>query len=299
MSMPVPTYSKLIQPFRVDDASKFRLKDWDPADTQGLNLSPDEQRDFHRGAIQRIDPLQQMLFAEARWAVLLIIQAMDAAGKDSLIRHAMSGINPQGCHVYSFKQPSVEELSHDFLWRATKVLPERGHVGIFNRSYYEEVLVARVHPEILEAQNLPVSVVSKGIWKERFEDIAAYERYLARNGVLVRKLFLYVSKDEQKRRFLSRLKEPKKNWKFSPSDVRDRRYWDDYVRAYEETIASTSAKHAPWFVIPADHKWFTRMVAVSIIVDALQSLDLAYPKVPKQKESELDAARQALLSEAL
>lgn len=297
MSRSIPSYSKLIQPYRIDAGDKFRLKDWDPADTQGLEPSRAERRDFHLNAMKRVDTLEQMLAADARWAVLLIIQAMDAAGKDSLIRHSMSGINPQGCQVYSFKQPSAEELSHDYLWRATKLLPERGHIGIFNRSYYEEVLVARVHPEILDAQRLPPTLTGKNIWKDRFEDIAAYERYLARNGVLIRKLFLHVSKEEQKRRFLSRLKEPHKNWKFSASDVRDRKYWDDYCKAYEETIENTSAKHAPWYVVPADHKWFTRLVATSIIVDALESLDLAYPRVPKQKQSELDAAREQLQNE--
>jgi PPK2 family polyphosphate:nucleotide phosphotransferase len=297
MSSAIPSYSKLIKPYRVVKPDKFNLKHWSPADTQSLELNPEERRDFHRKAMRKIDGMQQMLSADARWSVLLIIQAMDAAGKDSLIRHAMAGINPQGCRVHSFKQPSQEELSHDFLWRASKVLPERGHIGIFNRSHYEEVLVARVHPEILEAQRLPPSLTGRKIWKERFEDIAAYERYLVRNGVLIRKLFLYVSKEEQKRRFLSRLAEPHKNWKFSASDVRDRDFWNEYIQAYEDTIRHTASEEAPWYIIPADHKWFTRMVAISIIVEALESLKLSFPKVPLAQQSELESAREHLRNE--
>ena len=298
MSRSLPSYAKLIQPYHVDDGKKFRLKDWDPADTQSLNITLDQRREFHRNTMAKIDALQQKLFADARWAVLFIIQAMDAAGKDSLIRHAMAGIDPQGCEVHAFKQPSTEELSHDFLWRASKVLPERGHIGIFNRSYYEEVLVARVHPDILKAQRIPDALISKNIWQHRYQDIAAYERYLARNGVVIRKLYLHLSKEEQKRRFLSRLKEPHKNWKFSASDVRDRQYWDDYAKAYEQTICETAAEHAPWYIIPADHKWFTRLVATSIMHEALASLDLSYPKVAAEQKSELGEARARLQNEA-
>lgn len=294
MNRSIPSYSKLIQPYCVTSPDNFRLKNFDPADTQGLEVSSEERREYHQVAIKKIDGMQQMLFADARWSVLLIIQAMDAAGKDSLIRNTMAGINPQGCHVAYFKQPTAEDLSHDYLWRATKVLPERGHIGIFNRSYYEEVLVARVHPEILEAQRLPQGLTGRNIWKQRFEDITAYERYLSRNGVLIRKLFLYLSKDEQKRRFLSRLSEPHKNWKFSSSDVRDRKYWDKYTSAYEDAICHTASPEAPWYVIPADNKWFTRMVATAIIVDALSSLKLSFPSIPKGKLHELEDARKAL-----
>jgi PPK2 family polyphosphate:nucleotide phosphotransferase len=240
---------------------------------------------------------QDRLYAQDRWSLLLIFQAMDAAGKDSTIEHVMSGVNPQGCQVFSFKQPSSEELDHDFLWRTSRSLPERGRIGIFNRSYYEEVLVARVHPEILEAQKLPPKCVSKEIWDERLEDIAAFERHLTRNGTVVLKFFLHVSKAEQKRRFLERIERHEKNWKFSAADARERRFWDAYMDAYERAIRATATKRAPWYVVPADNKWFTRLVVAAAIVDAMQSLDLHYPKIDAAQRKQLAAARKLLASE--
>ena len=230
--------------------------------------------------------------------MLLIFQAMDAAGKDGTIKHVMSGVNPQGCQVFSFKAPSAEELDHDVLWRTSRCLPQRGHIGIFNRSYYEEVLVVRVHPELLQKERIPTELVSKKIWKQRFEDIAAFERYLTRNGIAVRKFFLHISKEEQRARFLQRLEEPEKNWKFSAADIRERRYWDDYQHAYEDMIRHTAARHAPWFVVPADHKWFARLVVSFVIVDALKEMKLAYPTVDAAARKELQAAKAALQAEA-
>jgi PPK2 family polyphosphate:nucleotide phosphotransferase len=247
--------------------------------------------------VQWLAEEQDRLYAQNRWAVLLVFQAMDAAGKDGTIKHVMSGVNPQGCQVYSFKQPSSEELDHDFLWRTMRCLPERGRIGIFNRSYYEEVLVVRVHPEFLQRQQLPPQSVGKRIWEERLTDIAAYERYLSRNGVVVLKFFLNVSRKEQKRRFIERLDQPEKNWKFATSDVAERAHWNDYMKAYEEAIRATAAKHAPWFVVPADNKWYTRLVVATAIVEALEGLDLAYPKVDAAKRKELAAARAALAKE--
>jgi PPK2 family polyphosphate:nucleotide phosphotransferase len=238
-----------------------------------------------------------MLYAQDRWSLLLIFQAMDAAGKDGAIKHVMSGVNPQGCQVYSFKVPSEQELQHDFLWRTTRNLPERGHIGIFNRSYYEEVLVVRVHPEVMKNEKLPESLIKKNTWDDRFEDIRCFERHLARSGTVIRKFFLHVSKKEQKKRFLARLDEPEKNWKFSPGDIHERRYWDDYQEAYEDMIRNTATKHAPWYVVPADNKWFTRLVISSVIVDTLESLDLAYPKVEPKKKADLEEARHVLESE--
>jgi PPK2 family polyphosphate:nucleotide phosphotransferase len=240
--------------------------------------------------------LQDMLYAQDRWAVLLIFQAMDAAGKDGTIKHVMSGVNPQGCQVFSFKTPSSEELDHDFLWRCMKYVPERGRIGIFNRSYYEETLVVRVHPEFLEKQTLPPELVTKDIWKERFHDIRNFERYLTRNGVVIRKFFLHVSKGEQKRRFLERLENPEKNWKFSANDIKERAYWGDYMTAYEDVIRYTSTPEAPWYVVPADNKWFTRIVVAAAIIETLDGLNLQYPKVSKEKLKELAAARQVLIS---
>ncbi len=240
--------------------------------------------------------LQNKLYAQDRWGVLLIFQAMDAAGKDGAIKHVMSGVNPQGCQVYSFKSPSAEDLDHDYLWRCTKSLPNRGHIGIFNRSYYEEVLVVRVHPKFLEKQKLPPRLVGKEIWNERFEDIRNFERYLTKNGVIVRKFFLHVSKKEQKRRFLERIDDPLKNWKFSSNDAAERDYWDDYMDAYEEMIQETATKDAPWYVVPADNKWFTRVVVAAALVESLADLDLAYPDVGKDKLKELAAAKRKLLS---
>jgi len=246
--------------------------------------------------IARTVELQDKLYAQDSWALLLIFQAMDAAGKDGAIKHVMSGVNPQGCQVYSFKAPSDPELQHDFLWRTTRNLPERGHIGIFNRSYYEEVLVVRVHPEILKSQKVPASLMGKQIWEERFEDIRCFERHMARSGTVIRKFFLNVSKKEQKKRFLARLDEPEKNWKFSAGDIHERQCWDDYQKAYEEMIGNTSTEQAPWYVVPADNKWFTRLVISTVVVDALESLDLEYPKVDDAKRKELEAAKKLLVS---
>jgi PPK2 family polyphosphate:nucleotide phosphotransferase len=287
---------KLAKTFRVESGKQFRLKDFDPADT-GHWKSKDHATEALVEGIGRTAELQDRLYAQNNWALLLIFQAMDAAGKDGAIKHVMSGVNPQGCQVYSFKAPSEVELQHDFLWRTTRDLPERGHIGIFNRSYYEEVLVVRVHPEILKSQKTPPSLVGKKIWEERFEDIRCFERHMARSGTVIRKFFLHVSKKEQKKRFLERLEEPEKNWKFSAGDVRERACWDDYQEAYEDMIRNTATEHAPWYVVPADNKWFTRLVISTVIVDALESLDLAYPKVDAAKRKELDAAKKGLEKE--
>ena len=286
----------LAEPFRVNRGEKFRLKDFDPGDTLGLT-SADKPRAKEALAIgiQALAELQDKLYAQDHWGVLLIFQAMDAAGKDGVIKHVMSGVNPQGCEVNSFKAPSAEDLDHDYLWRCMKVLPNRGHIGIFNRSYYEETLIVRVHPEYLTRQRLPPRVVTKNIWQERFQDIRGFERYLTRNGILVRKFFLHVSKKEQKRRFLERIENPEKNWKFSSTDAAERKHWDAYMVAYEEMIQNTATKASPWYVVPADNKWFTRAVVSAAVIDALASLDLAYPKVGPAQLKELAAAKRALL----
>ena len=281
------------KPFRIDDGRKFRLKDVDPGDTGGLHAK-EEAREWLRQGVQRLAELQEKLYAQDSWGVLLIFQAMDAAGKDGAIKHVMSGVNPQGTQVYSFKAPSAEELDHDYMWRCFKCLPERGRIGIFNRSYYEEVLVVRVHPEFLAGQKLPASRLNKGIWKDRFEDIRHFEEYLDRNGIVVRKFFLHVSSKEQKKRFLSRLEEPEKNWKFSIQDAREREHWDAYMEAYEDMIRSTATAHAPWYVVPADNKWFTRLAVAAAVIDTLEDLDLQFPKVDKAKRKELEAARAIL-----
>jgi PPK2 family polyphosphate:nucleotide phosphotransferase len=288
---------KLANKFRIEDGKNFKLKGFNPADTANWR-SKDHAATALQEGVERTAELQDRLYAQDRWALLLIFQAMDAAGKDGAIKHVMSGVNPQGCQVYSFKVPSEQELQHDFLWRTTRVLPERGHIGIFNRSYYEEVLVVRVHPELMKNQKLPESLVRKDIWDDRFEDIRCFERHMARSGTVIRKFFLHVSKKEQKKRFLARLDEPEKNWKFSPGDVHERRYWSDYQDAYEDMIRNTATKHAPWYVVPADNKWFTRLVVSSVIVDTLESLDLAYPKVEPRKKAELEESRHMLESEA-
>jgi PPK2 family polyphosphate:nucleotide phosphotransferase len=287
---------KFIAPYRVTKGKRFRLKDVDPDDTRGLKSDQkDEAKAVLAQGIEWLAEEQDKLYAQDRWSVLLVFQAMDAAGKDGTIKHVMSGVNPQGCQVYSFKQPSPEELDHDFLWRYVKCLPERGRIGIFNRSYYEEVLVVRVHEAILARQKLPPEVVGKRIWAERLRDIAAFEDYLTRQGTIVLKFFLHVSRKEQKKRFLERLEQPEKNWKFSPADVHERQYWDDYMTAFEDAICATATKRAPWFVVPADNKWFTRLVVAAAIVAALEKLDLEYPKVDAAKKKELAAARAALL----
>ena len=287
---------KIADTFRVDNGRHFRLKDFDPADT-GHWKSKEHAEETLVERVARTAELQDKLYAQDKWALLLIFQAMDAAGKDGAIKHVMSGVNPQGCEVHAFKAPSADELQHDFLWRTTRVLPERGHIGIFNRSYYEEVLVVRVHPNILEGQKIPSSLVGKKIWEERFEDICCFERHMARSGTVIRKFFLNVSKKEQKKRFLKRLEEPEKNWKFSPSDVKERECWDDYHEAYEEMIRNTATKHSPWYVVPADNKWFTRLVISTVIVDALESLKLDYPKVDPAKRKELEEAAKQLEKE--
>ncbi len=286
----VPDFSK---PYRVDHGRKFHLKDFDPADTGGVKSKKHAEGELLSG-IERLVDLQDKLYAQDRWAILLIFQAMDAAGKDGVIKHVMSGVNPQGCQVYSFKQPSVEDLNHEFMWRANKCLPERGRIGIFNRSYYEEVLVVRVHKDLLERERMPPSLVTKNIWNERFADINAYEQYLSHNGIVIRKFFLNLSKDEQKRRFLSRLDEPAKNWKFSTADIAERERWNDYMTAYEEMIQHTATPHAPWYVVPADKKWYTRLVVSAAIIEALEALNLRYPTVGADKRKELKAARAAL-----
>lgn len=279
--------------FRVRPDKKFRLKDHDPGDTGSYETKEDGRRHLEKG-LERLCDLQERLYAQDQWSLLLVFQAMDAAGKDSAIEHVMSGVNPQGCQVYSFKAPSAEEIDHDFLWRTTRCLPERGRIGVFNRSYYEEVLVVRVHPEVLRRQKLPPSVVTDRIWKERYQDINAFERYLSRNGTVIRKFFLNVSKEEQRARFLARLDQPEKNWKFSAADVEERRHWDDYMNAYEDMISATSTRHAPWHVIPADHKWFTRLAVADVIVEALAELDLHFPEVSETQRQELARARALL-----
>jgi PPK2 family polyphosphate:nucleotide phosphotransferase len=285
---------KLCENYRIDHGKNFKLKDYDTADTGHWRSKEHAEEAIQKG-ITRMADLQDMLYAQDRWSVLLIFQAMDAAGKDGVVKHVMSGVNPQGCQVYSFKAPSEKELQHDFLWRTTIDLPERGHIGIFNRSYYEEVLVVRVHKDILQNERMPDSLVTKHIWDERFEDIHAFERHLARNGTVIRKFFLHLSKKEQERRFLARLEEPEKNWKFSAADIREREFWDDYQNAYEDMIRKTSSKHAPWYVVPADHKWFTRLVVSAVIVETLESLKLSYPKVDAAKRKELEEAKKLLL----
>jgi PPK2 family polyphosphate:nucleotide phosphotransferase len=290
--------AKFSAPYRLADGRKFRLKDIDPEDTGELTSEDKaEAKEALALGVAALADLQERLYAQDRWAVLLIFQAMDAAGKDGAIKHVMSGVNPQGCQVHSFKAPSPEDLDHDYLWRCFKSLPERGRIGIFNRSYYEEVLVVRVHEELLARQKLPPSLVTKSIWDDRYEDIRNVERYLSRNGVLIRKFFLHVSKKEQKKRFLERLDNPDKNWKFSMGDAKERAYWDDYQEAYEDMIRATAIKEAPWYVVPADNKWFTRVVVAAAIIDALGSLDLKFPEVDDDKKKELAAARIALEQE--
>src|SRR2546428_9200425 len=281
------------RPYCVSDGGKFRLKDFDPNDTGTLKSKEHAEGMLARG-VELLSHLQDKLYAQDKWAVLLIFQAMDAAGKDGAIKHVMSGLNPQGCQVYSFKSPSSEDLDHDYLWRCMKCLPNRGQIGIFNRSYYEEVLVVRVHPEFLAKQKLPPKLVGKKIWQERFEDIHNFEQYLTRNGVVVRKFFLHVSKKEQKKRFLERIDDPQKNWKFSANDAAERDFWDNYMQAYEQMIQRTATKEAPWYVVPADNKWFTRVVVAAAVIEALANLDLAYPKVGEGKLKELATAKDKL-----
>jgi len=287
---------ELIEPFRVTNGKRFRLRDYDPGDTRGVSSKEEAQQYLKRG-VELLAGMQDKLYAQDQWGVLLIFQAMDAAGKDGAIKHVMSGVNPQGCQVFAFKAPTSEELDHDFLWRTSKSLPERGRIGIFNRSYYEEVLVVRVHPQILEKQKLPRSLVTKRVWDERYEDIRAFERYFARQGFVILKFFLNVSKKAQKQRFLERLERPEKNWKFALADAQERKHWKAYMRAYEDAVRATAAKDAPWYVVPADKKWFARLVVAGAIYDALAKLRLRYPEVGPEKRKELAAARAQLMSE--
>jgi PPK2 family polyphosphate:nucleotide phosphotransferase len=279
--------------FRVDHGKKFSLSDFDPADTDGIDSKEDVEDLLHKD-LNRLSELQEKLYAQDQWAVLVILQAMDAAGKDSLVKHVMSGVNPTGCEVSSFKAPSAEELDHDYLWRTVGRLPERGKIGIFNRSYYEEVLVVRVHSELLDNERIPPSLLKKDIWQQRFDDICSFERYLGHNGVIVRKFFLHVSKKEQKKRFLARLNDPSKNWKFAAGDIKERERWDEYMKAYEEMIQGTATPDAPWYVVPADNKWFTQYVVASALIDTLEELKLDFPKLPKARRTELESARRYL-----
>jgi PPK2 family polyphosphate:nucleotide phosphotransferase len=285
--------AKLAKSYRVDSGKHFELEGFDPADTGHVD-SVEHAQEHLQKYIAHMAELQAKLYAQDRWAVLLIFQAMDAAGKDGTIKHVMSGVNPEGCQVYSFKAPSDTELQHDFLWRTTERLPERGHIGIFNRSYYEEVLIVRVHPPVLQSQKVPASLVTKHLWEERFEDINCFERHMARNGTVIRKFFLHLSKKEQKRRFLARLDDPNKNWKFSEADIHERDCWDDYQKAYEDMIRHTASKHAPWYVVPADNKWFTHLVVSAAILETLEGLDLSFPEVDAAKLKEINAARRIL-----
>jgi PPK2 family polyphosphate:nucleotide phosphotransferase len=286
-----------IDPYRVTDGARFRLKKIDPSDTRGLKVDKSEAQKRLSTGVEWLTAEQDKLYAQDRRSLLLVFQAMDAAGKDSTIKHVMSGVNPQGVQVVAFKQPSSEELDHDWMWRCYRHLPERGRIGIFNRSYYEEVLVVRVHQEILRAQKLPPECVGKNIFDQRLRDIAAIEDYLVRNGTSVLKFFLHVSRKEQKKRFLERIDEPSKNWKFSSADVKERAYWDKYMDAYEAAIQATATPHAPWFVVPADNKWFTRLVVVGAIVEALEKMQLRYPTIDKSRRAELELARKLLVSE--
>lgn len=290
--------AKIVKGFRIDKPEKFKLADHDCANTGGLDIEKAEAKAMLAEGVQQLAAMQEKLYAQDRWSVLIVFQAMDAAGKDSAIKHVMSGVNPQGCQVHAFKRPSAEELDHDFLWRIGKALPERGRIGIFNRSHYEDVLVARVHPEVLASQRLPARLIAKDIWDERFKSIRAFERHLARNGTLVLKFFLHVSKEEQRRRFLARLDEPAKRWKFEMNDVTERKSWDRYMHAYEEAIRETSRPEALWYVIPADNKPFARLAIAEVVVEAMEALDLDFPKVQGKALKQLERVRGALMAEA-
>jgi len=287
--------SHYVEPFKVDGTKEFHLRSHKTDERGGL--TKDDAKDLLTASGKRLRDLQEKLYAHDRWSLLLIFQGMDAAGKDSAIEHVMSGVNPQGCEVYSFKQPSSTELDHDFMWRCMVALPERGRIGIFNRSYYEELLITRVHPEVMAKEKIPARLVTRNIWRERFEDISAIEKYLARNGTVILKFFLNVSRTEQRQRFLDRLEEPAKNWKFSAQDLAERAHWAKYQAAYQDLLRHTSTKHAPWFVVPADHKWFARLVISSAIVDAMEKLDLAFPAKPEASAAELKKAKEQLEKE--
>jgi len=284
---------KLARAYCVERGKHFKLRDFDPADTAGIR-SKEHATAALQKSLEQLADLQNKLYAQDQWAVLLIFQGMDASGKDGVIKHVMAGVNPMGCQAYSFKAPSSEEQQHDYLWRTMQRIPERRRIGIFNRSYYEEVLIVRVHPDLLQNEKIPPSLITKKIWEERFEDMCAFERYLTRNGIVVRKFFLNLSKKEQARRFLARLDEPEKNWKFSAADIHEREYWDDYMHAYEDMIQNTATPAAPWYVVPADNKWFTRLLVASAIIDTLEKLNLSYPKVDASRRKELEKARKFL-----
>jgi len=284
---------KLVKAYCVERGKHFKLRDFDPADTAGIR-SKEHATAALQKSLEQLADLQNKLYAQDQWAVLLIFQGMDASGKDGVIKHVMAGVNPMGCQAYSFKAPSSEEQQHDYLWRTMQRIPERRRIGIFNRSYYEEVLIVRVHPDLLQNEKIPPSLITKKIWEERFEDMCAFERYLTRNGIVVRKFFLNLSKKEQARRFLARLDEPEKNWKFSAADIHEREYWDDYMHAYEDMIQNTATPAAPWYVVPADNKWFTRLLVASAIIDTLEKLNLSYPKVDASRRKELEKARKFL-----
>ena len=288
--------ARLVEPYCVSKGEKFRLKDYDTSDT-GEVKNKEQCQKIIDNRLGLLSGLQEKLYAQDRWAVLLVLQGMDAAGKDGVIKHVMSGVNPEGCNVHAFKAPSAEELNHDYLWRVHRCVPERGMIGIFNRSYYEEVLIVRVHPTLLRAQKLPDPLITKHIWEQRYQDIKAFEDYLTHNGVVIRKFFLHISKKEQKKRFLERLEDSKKNWKFSMDDVKERGFWKDYQEAYEEMIQNTATKHAPWYVIPADNKWYTQLIVASAIISTLEELDLSFPDVDKEKKKELERVRESLLQE--
>ncbi len=288
---------KYLDPFRITKGKEFRLNDFDTGNTCGLRIDKGEAGELLHRSIEWLAEEQDMLYAQNRWSLLLVFQAMDAAGKDGTIKHVMSGVNPQGCQVFSFKQPSSEDLDHDFLWRYAKCLPERGRIGIFNRSYYEEVLIVRVHEHVLRQQRLPPPLLTKRIWDERLFDIAHFEDYLTRQGTVILKFFLHVSRNEQKKRFIERLDRPDKHWKFSAADVQERRFWDEYMNAFQEAIRATASKRAPWYVVPADNKWFTRLLVAAAIVEAIEKLELVYPKVDAEKKKELQGMRAALSRE--
>jgi PPK2 family polyphosphate:nucleotide phosphotransferase len=287
---------ELAAAYRIADGAHFRLKDFDPGDTDGVK-SKEHAQEMLKESTETLCDMQEKLYAQNQWALLVIFQAMDAAGKDGAIKHVMSGVNPQGCDVHAFKAPGPEELSHEYMWRAHSRVPERGKIGIFNRSYYEEVLVVRVHEGILKNQRIPEALISKSIWEQRYKDVNAFEKYLTRNGIVVVKFFLHLSKQEQKKRFLERLEDSAKNWKFSMADVKERGYWKDYMAAYEEMIQNTATENAPWYVVPADNKWFTRLVVASAIIETLKKLDLQFPDVDDEKKKELKKVRESLVHE--
>ena len=289
--------SKIIERFRVTNGDSFRLKDFDPSDDGGVDFDKKDGKEILEVGVKRLARLQERLYAEGRWAILMVLQGIDTAGKDGVIKHVLTGVNPQGCSVHSFKQPSHLELAHDFLWRCNVALPMRGHIGIFNRSYYEETIVVRVHPELLEKQNLPPKLVTDDIWKQRYQDINDFERHLARSGTVTLKFFLNISKEEQLKRLLARVDDPDKRWKFSTYDLAERKLWDQYVEVYEDTIRSTASKHAPWYVVPADKKWFARLVVAGALAEHMEALDLKFPKVDKEDMEAIEKAHAELLTE--